>query len=1047
MSVIDLSVKNPVLVNILMIAIIVFGLVAFLDLPREVISEIKFNWAFIIVVYPGASPQENEDLIIDPIEEEIADLEGIDQILSYGSYSGTFIMVRYETMSDREFAEKLLDLKAEVDKIKNFPEDAEDPVVESFDTTDFMPVLSVILHGDLPEMRIKTLIDDLRDRILDQEGISKVETAGLRQREIWIEVEPSVLEAHGVHVDEVAQAVAMQNRSLPAGSLRFGRSEFLLRTEGKFQSAREIESVVVRSGPSGEPITVADLATVLDTFEEAHTYSRLEGEKAVFLSISKKSGASSLDVIAKTRELVAQYEKESLPPGVRITVANDSGTTIRDTLKVLRNNAFMGLFLVVVLLYLFLGGRNALFVALGIPVTFFATFIFMYFYNESLNSNSIFGLVLVLGVVVDDAIIIIENCYRHYQMGKSPEQAALDGAKEVAWPVLSASMTTVAAFLPLMLMPGTMGKFMRIIPIVVSLVLVASMLESFIILPSHFAEWSRKAYVPEKRSNWIRWLKSRYTPILALFLRRRYWVVAGVFLLTVFAGISVFFIGMDLFADEEINMFSVWVTLPEGTNIDATDSVIRQIETIAGTLPRHEIHTISATTGLLQTDRDWIYQENLGQLMVELVSRDQGRRPVQEIIAEMRSKCQNIPGVKSIEFYRPQGGPPTGKAVEVAVRGKRWEVIEQILQRLKTFASGLEGVVDLHDDFTSPKQELRIRVDPQRAAELGLNTTAVAAFFRTVYEGQIATRWRDAGEEIDILVRYPQRFERSPEELNALKIPVAGPAGIKYVPFDAVATIEQVDGFPETRHIDRDRAAHIYADIDKNLTDTVTPNKKIAAYWDTIKSRYPGYKLDFEGQFKEWTESFSSLTRLFLIGILIIFIILGGQFKSFGQPIIILFTIPFAFIGSVFGLLVSGAPFSIVTMFGMVALAGIAVNDAIVMVTFINSARAAGASRWMSLLRAGRLRLRPIILTTVTTVGGLLPVALGLGGHSEVWAPLANVIVWGMLVGTLMTLFVIPCVYSILIDDLGGWISERKQRRIARRASRDAARFGARRPW
>jgi multidrug efflux pump subunit AcrB len=1043
MSVIDQSIKNPVLVNILMIAILLFGAVAFVDLPREMISEISFNWAFIIAPYPGASPQEVEDLIITPIEEEIADLDRVDQIIGAASEGGGFIMVKYETMDNDEFRQRLVDLKSEIAEVRDLPEEAEDIFVTEFTTADFAPVLSVILHGDLSEKRLKPVADDLKKQILDLRDVSKVEMAGVREREVWIELDPEALESHSLHPDQVSQAVAMANRNMPAGNIRLGRTEFLLRTQGKFENVDDVRRVVVKTGTEGQVMTVGDVARVLDTFEEERTRSRAMGANAVVLRLSKKSKASSLDVIETVRELVAEYET-TLPAGMKITVANDSGVQIRDTLKVLRNNAFLGLLLVTILLYLFLGGRNAAFVAMGIPITFLAAFIFMNYYGESLNGNSIFGLVLVLGVVVDDAIIIVENCYRHYQLGKRPSEAARDGAKEVAWPVLSATMTTVAAFLPLMLMPGVMGKFMRIIPIVVCFVLAASMVEAFVILPSHFAEWSRKVYQREKRAHWMAWLKARYTPLLIAILRKRYFVLAGGMILTFVAFGMVAVIEKDLFAEEEINIFSVWVEMPEGTSLDATDQVVRQVEAAAATLPEEELVAINSTSGLQITDREWVFQNNLGEVMVELVSRDQGRRKVQEVIADLRGRVTDIPGVKSIAFFKPSGGPPTGKAVELTVRGKRWDTLLEIVDLIKAKAEQTPGVVDLRDDFESPKKELRIRIDPQRAAEFGLNNTAVASFFATVYQGQLASRWRDADEEVEIQVRYPQRFENNIDELHALKIPVMGALGdVKYVPFDAVAEIETVEGFPKIRHVDRDRAINILADVDKSVTDTATPNQVLLDYWESIKSRFPGYKVEAGGQFKEFMDSVEALGKLFMVGILLIYIILGGQFKSFGQPLIILFTIPFAFIGSMFGLIVSGAPFSIIAMFGMVALAGIAVNDAIVMVTFVNSSRANGASRWYSLIRAGRLRLRPIILTTVTTVGGLLPTALGIGGHSELWAPLANVIVWGMLVGTMMTLFVIPCLYAVFIDDLGEWRKKRKAKRHGKRArKKQKALFG-----
>ena len=1039
MSPISFSIKNPVLVNILMVAVLILGLVAFLSLPRELISEISFNWVFIIVPYFNATPSEIEDLVVNPIEEEIADLDGIDKILGYADSSGAFLFVKYETMGDDEFQRRLLDLKSEVDKV-DMPEEAEDVIVEEFSTADFTPVIRVTLYGDIPKKQLKKYADDMSRDLTEIRNVGQVSMTGISEREVWIEVRPTALETNNIHMDQIINAVTLQNRNMPAGSVQMGRTEYSLQTVGKFRSLSDIENVVIKVGPNGEPVIVSDVAQVLDTFQETRTISRIENKPAITLSITKKANASSLDVIADVRALVADYRKSILPPSIETVISNDTGKSIRETLSVLQNNAAFGLALVVVILYLFIGGRNALFVAMGIPITFFTTFIFMHYMGSSLDGNSIFGLVLCLGIVVDDAIIIIENCYRHYQMGKTATQAALDGTREVAWPVVAATMTTVAAFLPLMLMPGTMGKFMRIIPLVVCLVLAASMVEAFVILPSHFAEWSRRGTKKERGARWLRFLRSKYTPILIACLRRRRLVIIGGLVLTIIAGITVSLIGMDLFAEEEINMFSVWVTMPEGTALEATDEAVLAVAAMANTLPAHELVVVQAMTGHLETDQEWIEESNVGMVAVELVSKKEGRRKIQDVIAELRGKCSSIPGVKSLEFYRMQGGPPTGKPIEIDIRGKNYAQLEEILGLLRAKLEETDGVIDIWDDYTSPKKELQVRLDPRRAAEFGLDNASFAGLFRAFYQGRIATTWWDAGEEVEVLVRFPEAIQKDVSKLRSLMIPVRTLTGeIRHIPLETIATIEEVEGTPKIRHIDRDRAINIKADIDKNVTDTRTPNMIIGDYWDSIRNRYPGYTLQFGGQFQEFQEAFSSLARLFLFGMILIYTILGGQFRSYIQPIIILFAIPFAFIGSVFGLLISGAPFSIIAMYGMVALAGIAVNDAIVMISFINDAREQGVGRWESIIRAGRLRLRPIILTTVTTVGGLLPTALGIGGHSNVWSPLANVIVWGMLVGTMMTLFVVPCIYTLLIDDVGIWRQARRDRKAAKRAAKKAA--------
>ncbi len=1040
-SIIKLSIENPVLVNILMATVIITGLFAFFDLPRELVSEVKFNWAFIIVPWPGASSEEIEQLVTIPIEEEIQDVRDIEEIYSQSSEGGAFIMVKFGTISDELFRMRFLDLKAEVDRVQNLPEDVDDIYYNEFDTTEMIPLVTINLGGPLTDMELRHLITDLRRRVMMIDGVAKAEMTGTNERQVWIEVDPEKLEAHSLTPDMVALALAASNRNVPAGKVEAGREEFLLRTIGRFDNADRIRRVVVRSLPGGNALTINDVAQVTDGFEEVRTAVHLNGQPSVSINVSKRAAASTIAIIEDIKKLVAEVQP-TLPAGAQIVLSGDTSIEIKDIMDVLRNNAALGLILVIIFLYLAIGARNALFVALGIPVTFLTTFIFMYYSGNSLNGNSLFGLILVLGIVVDDAIIIIENCYRHYQMGKPLHQAALDGAHEVAMPVISATLTTVAAFLPLMLMPGIMGKFMRIIPIIVCLVLAASMVEAFIILPSHFAEWTSKKTKAAASPPWLRSLTRSYSHFLAKLLRRRGWVMGGVFLLLIAAGMVVPVVGVELFGDEEINLFQVFIEMPSGTSLEETGKIVEQIERSAGKLPSGEIKSVQGIVGLMRTETDWVFSSNVGEVSLELVSKKEGRRALDEIIDDLRNRIGVVPGLEKLRFQKAHGGPPTGRPVEVRVLGREFGPLIEISDLLKQKLKTIPGVVDIQDNWKSQKKEVRVTVDEAAAAYYGLDLQSVASFLRTAFEGLITTTYRDGNDEVEVLVRYPRRYEKDMNSLDRLKIPGMTATGqVVWVPFKAVARTEVVDAWPSIERIDQERYILVSADIAPEYANQLYGiNAQITQFWQNeMAKRYPGYHLDMSGQYKEFQESFASLQRLFLIGVFLIFVILGGQFKSFFQPIIILFTIPFAFIGAMVGLLVSGSPLSIVTLYGMVALAGVAVNDAIVMIDFINKSRVNGDGKWASLLRAGRLRLRPIMLTSLTTIGGLLPTALGLGGRSESWAPLAAVIVWGMAASTLMTLFVIPCIYRIMIDDIPAWRQRRKEKRRLKRAAKALA--------
>lgn len=1026
MSIFKISVNNPVFVNMVMIAVIVLGTYSFITLPREEMPNIDFNWAFILTTYPGASPAEIEQLITIPLEEEIQDVERIDLISSESSEGASFMMVKFEQMPDSEFNKIFQDLRTAVDKVRDLPEDAEDPNVMRFNTGLWIPIINVILSGDRPEGEMKEWAKQLREDILDIKDVAKVDIWGVREREIWVEVDPDRLYGYGLSLMEVMDALKSSNLNLPGGDIKIGRSEYLIRTVGEFDEVKQIQNVIVHSYRPGEQVApvrsslsngvkVRDLARVRDTYEDARTLSRLDGQRAITLSVMKKKQGNSIRLIDEIKEIVKECEERKLPEGVKITLTWDSSVRIRDIIQKLETNALLGMILVIGALYIFLGGRNAFFAALGIPVTFMATFFFMKATGRTLNGNSLFGLVLVLGIIVDDAIVVVENVYRYMQKGLSPKAAVIKGTPEVAIPVLSSTLTTIAAFLPLMLMPGIVGKFMKIIPIVVCLVLAASVMEAFFILPSHIADWAKARPAEGKGHRFYLRLRRWYTRNLATVLRRRYWVVVGVFLLAVASAGLIPLVGVDMFAEEEISQFSVRVWMPFGTRLDETDRVISKIEKLALELPKNEVAAVVANVGILQLEDDTIVNTHVGEVMVDLVEPRYRERTSDEIIEELREKIKPISGISKLEFGKVATGPPTGKPVEVKVKGKYLDELQEVADLVKAELRKMKGVTEVNDDFSLGKKEIKIYVDEDKAALLGLDVFQIAGTVRTAFDGTKATVFRDGDEEVDVVVKFKGDRRETLTDIENLRIPSRTGA---LVPFRNVAKVKIERGYSEIKRFQGDRAITVSADIDKSITSTVEVNRKLAERFKDIEQRYPGYRLDFRGEFQEFKEAFSSLGRLFVVGILLIYLILGMQFKSWVQPLVIMFTVPFAFIGAMVGLLIGRDPFSIVTLFGIVALAGVVVNDSIVLIDFINKARERGMEKWKAIISGGRLRFRPIILTSVTTIFGLLPMAIGLGGKSATWGPLANTIAWGLGAATFLTLFVIPCLYAI-VDDIG----------------------------
>ncbi|MFQ5707951.1 MAG: efflux RND transporter permease subunit [bacterium] len=1006
------SIKNPVLVNILMIAIIVLGTYSLFVLPREMMPDVSFPWIFVWTGAPGLSPEDTEKLITNEVEKEVRDIEGIDLITSISRENASFVWLKFQTLSEDELERRLQDVRTEVEKI-DLPEAAEDPSITEFTIQDHIPMVSVVLSGNVPEREMKEIAEDLRDDILEIHNVARCLVAGVRDRQIWVEVDPEKLQSYDMALTQVMEAIRGKNLDLSAGNIKMGRWEYVVRTIGEIDRVEQIKKVILRANPIGHHVRVQDIGRVRDTFEEPEVISRFNGDPSVTLTISKKKEGNSIEIIDQIKALVTQYRKERLPAQAKISLINDTSIQIKQFLGILQNNALLGMLLVVVSLYLFLGPRNAIFAAIGIPVTFMFTFMFMHYTGTTLSGSSLFGLVLVLGMIVDDAIVIIENCYRYMQMGYAPREAALVGTRQVAMPVVSSSLTTIAAFLPLMLLGGVIGEFLKIVPIVVTLALLASLFEAFVILPSHIAEWSRKQV--RQTAGLIRFGKLRkvYLKYLVKFLRRRYWVIgitAAVILLSV---PLIWVVGIDMFASEEIPRFFIFVDLPEGTKLEITDDVVQKVQDIVLTLPETELVNVVANTGLQQRNEEWFFRPSVGQVIVELTNKRERQRSIDEIIADLRKKINSVAGIKSLEFKIIKNGPPTGAPIEVRVRGKYLDELQQVVELVKKELRSMPGVFDVKDDFVPGKRELQILVDEEKAALVGLNVSQIATTVHYAFDGGVATVVHDGEDEIDVVVKYQESSRQNIADLENMKI--VTPFG-KLVTLKDVARLNIKQGYSTIKHDDLKRSITVKADVDNSKTSAFKVNQKLVRRFADISKRYPGYDLVFRGQFEEFKDAFGQLGQLFAVGLMLMYVILAGQFKSFFQPLIIFMAILFAFWGATVGLLFIGSPFNINNMYGLVALAGVAVNDALVFISFINEARNRGVRRWRSILLGGKLRLRPILLTTITTVFGLLPMAIGIGGKSDIWSPLANVMVWGLSVATVLTLFLVPCLYAILGD-------------------------------
>lgn len=817
----------------------------------------------------------------------------------------------------------------------------------------------------------------IRDAVLGVKDVSDAELIGARDRRILIDADRERLESLGISITELLRAVQQKNVSIPAGALETSSREYLLRTVGSLRGVGEFERVIVRrTAGSGAVVRLGELATVMEAFDERGSTVSLNGERAITIRVSKVARGDSIGVIDRVKAIVERLEP-SLPAGVRVDLLNDSTVQIRDSIDVLVANAIQGLIILVAILFVFLGARNALMTALGIPVTFAITFLALESLGETLNSNTLFGLVLVLGLIVDHAIVITENSYRLRRLGYGLKDAAIQGTSQVAWPIEASTLTTVAAFLPLMILPGTIGKFLRVIPLVVSIALIASTLEAIIFIPAHMVEWPGGKTIKTKPDLFDR-IRLRFEGFVRALYRKRLFVVLGFFLVAGGIFATVPFIRQDLFSAEDFTLFYIDIDMPGGTNRARTEELVRRYEErLLPLVGNGEVVNVQSSVGFRSGGSGNTSAGNVAQIVVDLAEVKEGRkRTITDIMDEARWTLADIPGPENVIYRKAQSGPPVSSPIGFRLRGDDYGALISVATQLRERLGGYPELVNVTDTLQTGTPELRVAINEDRAAAYGLSVSSIGSFIRGSYDGFPAGTVFINNNELDVIVRYAGGGSASLARLLELKLPT--PDG-RLVPFSAVASLEEGAALAAIRRVDGKRELGVSSDaLDKAVVSGV--NADVKAWFEReIRPRNPGMELVVGGEFAELQDLLVQIARVFLLGIFLIYAVLGAQFKSFTQPLLILLSVPMAFAGVVLFLVISGTPFSTTVLYAGVALAGIAVNDSIVLIDFINGARKEGKSIADAVAEGVSTRLRPVILTSVTTIGGLLPIAVGLG--------------------------------------------------------------------
>ena len=1045
MSISSNSVRQPVLVNLLVLLVIVGGVFSYRNMAQEQFPDVSVDVIMISTLMPGASPKEIEELITIPLEEEFGNIDEIDSMTSISSDGSSSIMIQLESGVKNVF-EKLTEVQNKIERVRNFPTEAEDPIVQEmkvpFDT------VTVSLVGNAPEHIVKKFAEELEDGLKMIPGVEQVVVAGLREREIWVECDPHRLYSYGLSLSDVSRAIRQRNLNLPGGVIKMGRGEFNIRTEAEYKSIDQILETVLRDEGRDGRVYLRDVATVTDTFEERRSLGRLDGESSINLTVKKDKRSNAIEVVRMVRELVAEAVP-LLPAGLSIRIVNDSSIEITDRLRALYQNFALGLVLVVLSFTFFIGWRAALIIAAGIPVAFLGAFIFLNAYGYTVNMLSLFGLILVLGLVVDDAIVVCENVYRHLEAGVPLKEAAVKGAEEITWPVIATVLTSIAAFLPLLLMEGVLGKFMGVIPVVVTLALIASLFEALYVLPSHVAEWGTGK--GKRRSHsmrpWVIVLTRIYEKIISRFLRFRYGIVGLTIAIAVFCvNLAVVHMDFILFGGRDLQAFALAIEAPSGASLQETTRILDELEkrSLAVAERAPEIKHIRMEVGIISRGpMGGISGGNVGQISFELVGLHERERMGQEVKDEIREAIRDVAGARTMTFEDARMGPPVGKPIQLQISSALPELIGPTAARIAAAMAELGGFVDIEDGRPIPGIEWELKVDRAEAAKFGADVTLIGNYVRMITNGTRLGEYRPDGsdQEIDIVVRLPAAF-RNIEQLDSIRVRTA----LGLVPISNFVSREARPKIGILRRVDGRRVMTVKAEV----APGVLPATKVRELrdWLAAAGLDPRVEITFKGEDKEQAAAQKFLIKAFTVAIFLMAIILVTQFNSFYSAFLILSAVIMSTVGVMLGLLITDQPFGIIMAgIGVIALAGIVVNNNIVLIDTFDRLKKTAPDPLEAILRTGAQRLRPVLLTTITTVLGLMPMVLGLNvdiiarevqigaPSTQWWRQLATAIAFGLTFATVLTLVVTPSAL-MLRENLAAWWRRRRGRPLATAAIR-----------
>ena len=1018
--------QNRVVSTMLLVFIIMIGITGVLNVKRDVFPETEMDKVLINITYPGASPEDVELNTVIPVENELKQISGIDEYTAISIENGARIIVNID--SELKNTQKVKDeVFRAMTGLPALPEEAEIHLIDANPKLKSVYTIGLrVKEGESASLEeLYGFADRLESTLLKLDGVGEVKKEGYADPEVHIYVSPSKLKDYYISLNEIVQSIQAENVRATGGTLQGVHEDMTIVTVGQFDDVMDVGSVIIRSSYEGKRVYIKDVADIKKGFKDKDVDVRINKTTGIALSIVKKENAD----VMKTAEGIKSYlaeNKNIFPKKFEVETIADQSLSIKALLDVVQSNLIIGFLLVFLILMVFLDIKSAFWTAFGIPVIMLVTLAYLYFSDMTLNIMSLGAIITIMGILVDDGIVISENIFRYRRLGNNAFDASLKGTSEVAPAVVISVLTTIAAFVPMAFIGGKMGKFVYVFPVIVSVALLTSLFESFFLLPNHLLHGKAKKKSKKIKKDWFEPLAFSYSKLLKRVLKFRY-IILVVFILIFVLTVGAFVKGMDKFAlttDSSSDMITVNLETPLGTSRAMTTKYVSAVEdTVLKTVKAKELLSVKTAIGHHDSRTFNVegYHDNWAQLRIYLVPSTKRDRSAKALIQQIRKAIppKAKKKFKLMTFKKKIFGPDVGNAIDIQVVGNNEQKSRELADSIKEYLTAIPGVSDIEDNLTSGKDEIRVRFNMEKMAQLDIDVATVAQTIRIAYHGAIATSIQNNEKEIDFRVEIDPKYQKDKGFLKDLTIPNKSRRLIK---LGTIAYFEEKKGAANIEHYNGEQAITISGDVDGKLATSKQVMKQVSKKFSKyVNMKYGDVYILHGGEAKETASSLKDLTYAFIIALVFIYFILALLFNSPSQPFIILVLLPFGVIGALIGFKIHGMPLTFMGLIGIIGLIGVIVNDNIVLVTFINKIfkenKVSDKQAIISAIAEGaRVRLRPIILTTLTTVAGLVPTVFGWGGTSEMIQPVVVALCYGLIFATLLTLFFLPSLYMISED-------------------------------